>query len=117
MKTFWANSFYSYISRIFIYFPIVLGTVLSFDEFQFRIGFLIGGIVASYILYSCHFCWYLGLLKFTEEFIYTQSDFAPKMTRLQYKEKIYYRDICAIEFKDRDGNSVGNPLWKADTVI
>ena len=40
----------------------------------------------------------------------------PKITRLQYKEKIYYKDICAIEFKDRDGNSIGKPLWKANSV-
>lgn len=116
MKIFWANSFYSYISRIVIYFPIVLGLILLFDNLQIGIVFLIGGIVASYLLYFCNFCWYLGFLKFTKEFIYTPNDFVLKITRLQYKEKIYYKDICAIEFKDRDGNSIGKPLWKADSV-
>ena len=116
MKTFWANSVYSYISRIFIYSPIVLEFILFFDNFPFDIIFLIGGIVVSYLFYFSGFCWYLGFLKFTKEFIYTSSDFVPKITRLQYKEKIYYKDVCAIEFKDRDGNSIGKPLWKADSV-
>ncbi len=31
-------------------------------------------------------------------------------------EKIYYKDIYAIEFKNRDGNSIGKSLWKADSV-
>lgn len=116
MKIFWANSFYSYVSRIFIYFPIILGLILVFDNFQIGVGFLIGGIGVSYLLYFCNFCWYLGFLKFTKEFIFTPNDFVPKITRLQYKEKIYYDDICAIEFKDIDGNSIGKPLWKANSV-
>lgn len=115
MKTFWANSFYSYISRIVIYFPIVSGLILLFDNLQIGIVFLIGGIVASYLLYFCNFCWYLGFLKFTKEFIYTPNDFVPKITRLQYKKKIYYKNIHAIEFNNRDGNSIGkysHRQWK-----
>lgn len=115
-ENFLANSFYSYVCRIFMYLPIISGLILLFDNFQFGIIFLIGGIVASCLFYFCCFYWYFGFLKFTKEFIYTPNDFVPKNARLQYKEKIYYKDICAIEFKDRDGNSIGKPLWKAYSV-
>lgn len=116
MKIFWANSICSYISRIFVYFPIVLGLILSFDNLQFLISILICGLIASYLLYFCNFCWYFGFLKFTNEYLYTPNDFVPKITRLQYREKILYKDICAIEFKDSEGNSFGKPLWRANCV-
>ncbi len=116
MKIFVANSIYSYISRLVVYFPFILGTILSSTLFPKDVFFFIGGIILSYLLYCCNFCWFLGYLKFKKEFLYIPSDFAPRISRLQYKEKIYYDEICAIEFKFRDGNSRGKPLWKADCI-
>ncbi len=116
MKKYWALSIYSFISRLFIYFPIVLGLVLFFNNFSIGILFLFGGFIISYLFYFCIFSWYLGYMKFDIEYIYVPNDLVPTITRLQYKEKIYYQKICAIEFKDRDGDSIGKPLWKANSI-
>ena len=116
MKIFLANSVLSYISRIFVYFPIVVAIILSINNSNLLVVFIVIGSLMSYLLYNCNFCWYLGFLKFTNEFIYTPNDFVSKITRLQYKEKIYYKDICAIEFRDIDGNSNGESLWKASCI-
>lgn len=115
MKIILANSIYSYISRVFVYSPIILGSIL-FSNFPKEAYFFVGGFILSYLLYICNFCWYLGFIKFKKEYIYTPNDFVPRLTRLQYKEKIYYKDIFSIEFKDADGNSIGKQLWKADSI-
>ena len=100
MKIFWANSLLSYTSRIFVYFPIVVAIILSINNSNLLVVFIVIGSLMSYLLYNCNFCWYLGFLKFTNEFIYAPNDFVSKITRLQYKEKLYYKDTSTIEFKD-----------------
>ena len=116
MKIFLANSVFSYINRIFVYSPIIVAIIISINNFNYIFEFIAIGLFLSYIIYSCNFCWYMGFLIFRYDFLYTPNDFVTKVTRLQYREKIFYNDICAIEYKDMDGNSIGKKLWKANNV-
>ena len=44
-------------------------------------------------------------------------DIIPNFNKLQYKVKVCYDHICAIEFKVRDGNSKGEELYKAWSLL
>ena len=104
MKVFLANSVLSYISRIFVYSPLIVAIILSINHFNYMALFIVMGLVISYILYNCNLCWYMGFLLFKEKYLFIPNDFVTKITRLQYKEKIFYDEISAIEYKDLDGN-------------
>lgn len=116
MKVFLANSVLSYISRIFVYSPFIVAIILSINHFNYMALFIVMGLVISYILYNCNLCWYMGFLLFKEKYLFIPNDFVTKITRLQYKEKIFYDEISAIEYKDLDGNSIGKELWRANSV-
>lgn len=116
MRIFLANSMLSYISRMFVYSPIIVAIILLINNMECIFVFIAFGLLLSYIVYYCNFCWYMGFLIFKKDYLFTPNDFVTKVTRLQYREKIFYNDICSIEYKDMDGNSIGKELWKANSI-
>lgn len=69
MKIFLANSMLSCISRIFVYSPIVVAIILSINNSNFIVEFIVVGLFLSYIIYSCNFCWYMGVLDFKRYYL------------------------------------------------
>lgn len=117
MKTFWASSWMAILSRFIIILPFALSIILCLDFGTFEIGFIVFGLFLSYILYSIVFGWYLGFVNFKNRYVYVPGDIIPNFNKLQYKVKVCYDNICAIEFKVRDGNSKGEELYKAWSIL
>lgn len=113
MKIVLSKSITAIFCKIIIIIPSIVGILVCFLNPNPLIEFAIFGIIISILIYEFQIGWYVGYIKFNKEYLYVPGDIMFKLNRLQYRTKVFYNDIKAIEFKACDGNSKGKKLWRA----